>query len=198
MGALLLELPGAASLDALRGLEGAAARAYFDAFGATIRQQGDVFIIRGRTRRPPRDQVNALLSFVYALVRHDCTAALEAVGLDPAVGFLHADRPGRLSLALDLMEEFRSLVADRLVLAMINRRQVSGQGFVTDAGGAVSMDDGTRRAVLTAYAARKREEVQHPLLKETVPVGLLPHVQARLLARAVRGDVADYPALVLR
>jgi CRISPR-associated protein Cas1 len=198
LGALLLELPGAADLNALRGLEGAAASAYFDAFSSMIRQQADVFAMKGRNRRPPLDPVNSLLSFMYALLRHDCAAALETVGLDPAVGYLHADRPGRLSLALDLMEEFRSLVADRLVLALINRRQVSARGFTTDAGGAVSMEDGTRRTVLTAYAERKREEVQHPLFGESVPVGLLPHLQARLLARTLRGDLAEYPALVLR
>ncbi len=198
LAALLVQLRGATDLDSVRGHEGAAARAYFDSFSALIRQPGDDFVMNGRTRRPPRDPVNALLSFLYALVQHDCTAALESVGLDPAVGYLHVDRPGRPSLTLDLMEEFRPLLADRLVVALINRRQVSAQGFATDPGGAVTMDERTRRTVLTAYQERKREEVQHPLLKETVPVGLLPHLQARLLARVIRGDVPEYPALVLR
>ncbi len=198
MAALLLEVPRAQDMDVLRGVEGSAARVYFEGFSCMIRQQADAFEMKGRTRRPPLDPLNSLLSFVYALVRHDCAAALEGVGLDPAVGYLHADRPGRLSLALDMMEEFRALVADRLVLALINRRQVQASGFAKDAGGAVSMDDPTRRAVLVAYAARKREEVTHPLSKEEVPISLLPHLQARLLARALRNDVPEYPALVMR
>jgi CRISPR-associated protein Cas1 len=198
MAGLLIEVAKAQDLDVLRGVEGAAARAYFEAFGAMVRQQADVFEMKGRTRRPPLDPLNSLLSFLYALLRHDCASALEAVGLDPAVGYLHVDRPGRLSLALDLMEEFRSLIADRLALALINRRQVQGSGFAKDATGAVSMNEATRRAVLVAYAERKREEVAHPLMKEAVPVGLLVHLQARLLARALRGDMGEYPALVLR
>jgi CRISPR-associated protein Cas1 len=198
LAALLGQLPKASTLDELRGQEGAAARTYFEAFDSMIRQQAEVFRMTSRTRRPPRDALNSLLSFTYALLRHDCVGALEAVGLDPAVGYLHADRPGRPSLALDLMEEFRALIADRLVLSLINRRQVNEKGFATDAGGAVSMDDGTRRTVLKAYAERKREEVKHPLLEETVPIALLPHIQARLLARVLRGDVEEYPALVLR
>jgi CRISPR-associated protein Cas1 len=198
MAAVLTSLPTVASLDAARGVEGETARTYFSAFNHMIRQQADFFCMRGRNRRPPRDPVNSLLSFVYALVRHDCAGALQTVGLDPAVGFLHADRPGRPSLALDLMEEFRSLIADRLVLSLINRRQVNPKGFHADPGGAVTMDETTRRAVLVAYSQRKREEVQHPLFQEPVSVGLLPHLQARLLARTLRGDLSEYPALVLR
>ena len=151
-----------------------------------------------RERRPPPDPVNAMLSFGYTLLTHEAVAALAAASLDPAVGFLHADRPGRLSLALDLVEEFRPLLADRLALALINLRQVRGDGFMTQPGGAVLMDDKTRRAVLTGLTQRKREEVLHPLLDEKITIGLLPHVQARLLARVLRGDLEDYPALVLK
>lgn len=198
LAAVLVGLPAVAHLDAARGIEGETARTYFGAFSRMVRQGRETFAMAGRSRRPPRDPINALLSFTYALVRHDCLAALQCVGLDPAVGYLHADRPGRPSLALDLMEEFRTLIADRLVLTLINRRQVQGGGFSTDAAGGVQMDDKTRRALLVAYQERKREEVTHPLLGEAVPVGLLPHVQARLLARTVRGDLPEYPALTLK
>jgi CRISPR-associated protein Cas1 len=198
MAAVLTALPTVTSLDAARGIEGETARTYFAAFNHMIRQQADSFCMQGRSRRPPRDPVNSMLSFVYALLRHDCTGALQSVGLDPAVGFLHVDRPGRPSLALDLMEEFRALVADRLVLSLINRRQVHPKGFHADPGGAVTMDDETRRTVLVAYGQRKREQVQHPLFQEPVLVGLLPHLQARLLARTLRGDLSEYPGLVLR
>ena len=186
------------TMDSVRGCEGDAARAYFEAFNHMIRQQVESFQMAGRTRRPPLDRVNALLSFLYSVLTHDVTSALESVGLDPAVGFLHVDRPGRASLALDLVEEFRPLIADRLVLALVNLRQVSADGFETQEGGAVLMDAPTRKAVLSALTARKREEVTHPLLGEKVTVGLLPHVQARLLARHIRGDMELYPALVLR
>ena len=174
------------------------ARTYFESLQHMILSQDETFRFDGRRRRPPLSAVNALLSFTYALLRHDCESGLQAVGLDAAVGYLHADRPGRPSLALDLMEEFRALVADRLVLALINRRQVQPGGFQTDSGGAVTMDDKTRRTVVTAYQERKREQVQHPLLQESVLVGLLPHIQARFLARTIRGDLGEYPALVLR
>ncbi len=198
MAAVVEQLANVSDLDTARGIEGSTARTYFEAFRDMVLPIDEAFLFDGRSRRPPLSPVNALLSFTYALVRHDCESALQAVGLDPAVGYLHADRPGRPSLALDLMEEFRTLVADRLVLTLINRRQVQARGFTTGPGGAITMDDATRRALLTTYQQRKREEVQHPLLNETVPIGLLPHVQARLLARAIRGDVADYPALVLK
>ena len=191
-------LAQAPTLDSVRGCEGDAARNYFAAFNAMIRQQRDGFAMAQRSRRPPLDPLNSLLSFLYSLLAHDMAGALEAVGLDPAVGFLHADRPGRWSLALDLLEEFRPLWADRLALSLINLRQIRADGFQTQPGGAVIMDDKTRKAVLAALTQRKREEMQHPLLDEKVNVGLLPHLQARLLARHLRGDMEDYPALVLK
>jgi CRISPR-associated protein Cas1 len=194
----LQTLAEAGTLDSVRGCEGDAARNYFAAFNAMIRQQREAFSMTERSRRPPLDPLNALLSFLYAILTNEMAGALEGVGLDPAVGFLHVDRPGRLSLALDLVEEFRPLLADRLALALINLRQVRGDGFQTQPGGAVVMDDKTRRAVLTALTQRKREEVLHPLLGEQVSIGLLPHIQARLLARCLRGDIEDYPALVLK
>jgi len=188
----------AATVDATRGYEGDAARVYFEHFNLLIRQQAESFSMTTRSRRPPLDPLNALLSFVYAVLTHDMVSALEGVGLDPAVGFLHVDRPGRPSLALDLLEEFRTLIADRLVLSLINLKQVQPDGFQTQPGGAVLMADATRRAVLTALTQRKRDEVTHPLFGDKVTVGLLPHLQARLLARHIRGDMADYPALMLK
>jgi CRISPR-associated protein Cas1 len=154
--------------------------------------------MKQRSRRPPLDPLNALLSFVYSVLTHDVVGAIEGVGLDPAVGYLHTDRPGRPSLALDLVEEFRPLIADRLVLSLINLRQVRPEGFQSQPGGAVLMDDATRKTVLTALTQRKREEVQHPLLEEKVAMGLLPHIQARLLARHLRGETPSYPALVMK
>jgi CRISPR-associated protein Cas1 len=191
-------LSTADSLDSARGCEGDAARAYFAAFNHMIRQQQDAFIMTERSRRPPLDPLNAMLSFLYSILTHDMASALEDVGLDPAVGYLHADRPGRLSLALDLVEEFRPLLADRLVLSLINLRQVKPPGFETQPGGAVVMTADTRKAILAAFTQRKREQVLHPLLVEQVTIGLLPHIQARLLARFIRGDIDHYPALVLR
>ena len=180
------------NLDSVRGREGDAARNYFAAFGAMVKADREHFAPAGRTRRPPLDRMNALLSFLYALLTHDCVAACAAAGLDPSVGFLHVDRPGRPGLALDLMEEFRPLLCDRLALALVNRRQVAADGFVVRDGGAVSMDDRTRKAVLGAYQGRKREEVLHPLLGQKVPVGRLPFLQARVLARHLRGDLPSY------
>jgi len=191
-------LEPATDCDVIRGHEGDAARAYFDVFSAMVRQGRETFAMQQRNRRPPLDPVNALLSFVYALLLHDCVAALTAVGLDPSVGFLHEDRPGRPSLALDLMEEFRPLTADRLVLSLINRKQVEAGGFVKRDGGAVEMSDATRRAVVEAYQARKQEEVTHPALEQTVRVAELPFLQARLLARCLRGDLPAYPPCVLK
>jgi CRISPR-associated protein Cas1 len=191
-------LTGIDNADTARGHEGDAARIYFDAFSAMLRQNRDSFRLTQRSRRPPLDPVNALLSFVYSLLLQDCVAASAAAGLDPSVGFLHTDRPGRPGLALDLMEEFRPLVADRLVLTLINRQQVKPGGFVTHDGGAVQMAEGTRRVVLTAYQQRKREEVMHPVLEQKVPVGRLPFLQARILARHLRGDLPAYVPCILK
>jgi CRISPR-associated protein Cas1 len=191
-------LPGVDSLDSLRGHEGSAASAYFDAFNAMIRQQRGDFRMKGRSRRPPLDPVNALLSFLYAMLLHDCVAALTTAGLDPNVGFLHTDRPGRPSLALDLMEEFRPLVADRLVLALINRRQVAPGDFEHRMGGAVLMSEAARKKVIAAYQQRKQEQVKHPVLDVTVNFGRLPFLQAMLMARTIRGEIDAYPPLVLK
>lgn len=184
------------TLDALRGLEGEAANTYFGCFDCLITNQKESFAFRTRSRRPPLDNVNALLSFLYAMLAHDARAACEAAGLDPAVGFLHRDRPGRPGLALDLMEEFRPYLADRLALSMINRKQVSASGFTTAEGGAVSMDEATRKAVLVAWQKRKQEQVVQPFLGEKVSVGLLVHLQARLLARHLRNDMPAYVPFV--
>jgi CRISPR-associated protein Cas1 len=182
----------AADLDTLRGIEGAAAKEYFSVFPAMLRQEQDAFEMKGRNRRPPLDRMNALLSFLYALLLADCAAALAGAGLDPNVGFLHADRPGKPSLALDLMEEFRPLLADRLALTLVNRRQIQEGGFVMLEGGAVEMTETARRDVVTAWRERKRDAVTHPLLDQSMNVGLLPHVQARILARVIRGDLEHY------
>jgi CRISPR-associated protein Cas1 len=183
-------------VDELRGIEGEAAASYFAAFPQLITVSEEAFIFNGRNRRPPTDPVNALLSFVYTLLVHDCRSALEGVGLDPCVGFLHTDRPGRPSLALDLMEEFRSVLADRLVLSLINRRQIQPKDFNDSAGGAVTMTDDARKTVLATWQKRKQEELTHPYLGEKCKVGLLPHLQAQLLARHLRGDLEAYPPFI--
>lgn len=190
---LLQDLRNAVPLDVARGIEGDSARVYFEVFDHLITCQKEDFFFHERNRRPPLDNANALLSFLYTLLAHDVMAALESVGLDPAVGFLHRERPGRPSLALDLMEEFRPILADRLALSLINRQQVKGKGFQKTETGAVLMDDVTRKGVLVAYQKRKQEEIVHPFLKEKVAVGLLPFVQALLLARFLRGDLEGYP-----
>ncbi len=179
--------------DVLRGLEGEAAQTYFGVFDSLIRVDEPTLRFNGRNRRPPTDAVNALLSFLYTLLTHDCRSALETVGLDPAVGFLHRDRPGRPSLALDLLEEFRPLLADRLVLSLINRRQIGKQDFTTLDNGAVLLKEASRKTVLTAYQERKREELRHAFLEEKFAVGLFPAIQAQLLARHLRGDLEAYP-----
>ena len=181
------------SLETLRGLEGSAAKQYFRVFGKLVLKQKEDFPFKERNRRPPRDNLNALLSFLYSLLTYEVASALEGVGLDPQVGFLHADRPGRPSLALDLMEELRPMLADRLALTLINRRQIKGSGFARKESGGVLMDDDTRKKVITAWQERKREQIMHPFLKERIPIGLLPHVQAQLLARHLRGDLDAYP-----
>lgn len=181
------------SIDAQRGFEGEAAQNYFGVFDHLIRVSDTSMRFQGRSRRPPLDAANALLSFLYTLLVHDCRSALETVGLDPAVGFLHRDRPGRPSLALDLVEEFRPLLADRLALSLINRRQVSSRDFTTLDNGAVLLSDDARKVVLTAYQERKREQLRHAFLGEKIEIGLFPHVQAQLLARYLRGDLDAYP-----
>ena len=186
------------NLDSIRGLEGRTARDYFDQFNHLIVAQKDAFVFTGRNRRPPLDRVNCLLSFIYTLLYHDARSALETVGLDPAVGFLHRDRPGRLGLALDLMEEFRPMLADRLALSLINLGQVKKKGFTVTESGAVKMDDDTRKAVLVAYQKRKQEEIEHPFLREKIPVGMLLFSQAQLLSRYLRGDLDDYPPFLWR
>lgn len=194
----LRELADTSYLECVRGLEGEAARAYFEVFDHLVRAQKDAFFFRVRSRRPPLDNLNALLSFLYTLLMHDVASALEGVGLDPAVGFLHRDRPGRKSLALDLMEELRPVLADRLALTLVNRQQVQAKGFSASPSGGVFMDDATRKAVLVAYQERKREELTHPFLGEKLELGLVPHVQALLLARHLRGDLDAYPPFVWR
>lgn len=190
---LMNQLPDAIDSDAVRGIEGMAAAEYFSVFGNFIVDQKEDFSFNDRNRRPPLDPVNALLSFVYTLLSHDVRSALETVGLDPAVGFLHRDRPGRSGLALDLMEEFRPVVADRLVLSLINRRQVNAKGFHKAENGAVVMDDATRKTVLIEYQTRKQDGIYHPYIEEKIPVGLLFFVQANLMARFIRGDIDGYP-----
>ncbi|MEI6647165.1 MAG: type I-C CRISPR-associated endonuclease Cas1c [bacterium] len=185
-------------IDILRGLEGEAANYYFSAFNGLLVSQQNDFQMNGRNRRPPLDPVNALLSFLYTLLAHDCEAALEGIGLDPQIGFLHALRPGRPSLALDLMEEFRSILADRVAVSLINLNQIDKKGFTVTESGAVTMDDDTRKTVLQTWQKKKQEIVQHPFLDERVEVGLLPHVQAMLLARHLRGDIDAYPPFLLK
>lgn len=180
-------------LDELRGIEGEAATVYFSVFNELILQNKDDFVFEGRSRRPPLDRVNALLSFAYSLLTNECTGAAYSVGLDPYVGFLHRDRPGRESLALDLMEELRSPVADRFVLTLINKRLVSARDFRETESHAVILTDDARRLVIQRWQEGKQEVVQHPFMKEKVMVGLLPYVQSMLLARFLRGDLDDYP-----
>jgi CRISP-associated protein Cas1 len=184
------------NFDMLRGVEGEAAQEYFSVFDQMILYQKESFFMHGRNRRPPLDNVNALLSFVYTLLMHEVRSALESVGLDPCVGFLHTDRPGRQSLALDMMEELRPYLADRLVLTLINRKQVDHKGFLKREAGGIIMDDKTRKEVLSAWQKRKQEEIVHPFLQTSISIGLLPYCQALLMARFIRGDMDNYPVFV--
>lgn len=183
----------ASSLDELRGYEGVSASRYFSVLDGLILQQKDTFYFHTRNKRPPLDNVNAILSFVYTLLAHDVAAALETVGLDSYVGFLHTDRPGRISLALDMMEELRSIFADRFVISLINKRIINNKGFDKQENGAVIMKDDTRKEILRSWQERKQEKIKHPFLEENIEWGLVPYVQAMLLARFIRGDLDGYP-----
>lgn len=196
VGRLGPSLQKANTLDQVRGYEGEAAATYFSVFNECI--TADAFSLSCRNRNPPRDPVNAMLSFAYALLLGDCIASLTGVGLDPYAGFLHGDRPGRPSLALDLMEELRAPVADRLVLAVLNRSQIRPSDFVGDPTGGVSLKEEARRSFIVTYQSRKQETIEHPFLGRTVPWALVPHLQARLLARTVRGDLEGYPPFTIR
>ena len=189
----LRQLKGAAE----RGIEGDAAARYFSVFGQLLSEKSG-FSFDGRNRRPPRDRVNALLSFVYSMLGKDISGALQGVGLDPQVGFLHADRPGRDSLAQDILEEFRAWWIDRLVLSLVNRKQIQISDFVTEASGAVQLKDDSRKHLFQALQAKKQEKIIHPYLQEEIEIGLLPHIQALLLARHLRGDLAQYPPFLMR
>ena len=184
------------ALDSLRGAEGMGAATYFGVFSLLLKQQHHEFAFSNRRRRPPRDRINCLLSFLYALVRHDCIAALTVVGLDPFVGFLHAERPNRPALALDLMEEFRPWLADRLAVTLINRKQIGPEHFKEREGGAIEFTDSGRKLVIQSYQTRKQEMLQHSLLDQQLRIGQLPFIQARILARHMRGDITDYVPLV--
>jgi CRISPR-associated protein Cas1 len=193
LAASLRAVPAAPDLDTLRGVEGEAARGYFAALNRIVKPQArGSFALDGRTRRPPRDRFNALLSFLYAMLMNDCRSGLEAVGLDPQLGFLHAVRPGRAALALDLQEEFRSVLADRFALTLINRGQLTARDFDEREGGAVMLNEAGRRALVTAWQERKQEEITHPTLETKVPLAALPFIQARILARTLRGDLEGY------
>jgi CRISPR-associated protein Cas1 len=189
----LRHLESAPTLDVVRGLEGESARRYFAAFAYLIRNDQRVaFTPDGRSRRPPQDRMNALLSFLYSMLMNDCRTALESVGLDPQLGYLHTVRPGRAALALDLMEEFRSILADRLALTLVNRKQLQSTDFEERPGGAVQLHDAARKSLILAYQERKQELTSHPLLDQKLAIGLLPQIQARLLARVIRGEAEDY------
>ena len=198
LGVSLGELQRSDDLNVIRGIEGESANSYFGVFGNLIVSQKNDFSFQGRNRRPPLDNVNCLLSFLYTLLMHDVRSAVESVGLDSCVGYLHRDRPGRPGLALDMVEEFRPFIADRLALSLINREQVNKKGFNKTESGAVLMDDETRKAVLVAYQKRKLEEIEHPYLKETVQIGLLFYIQALLFVRYLRGDLDGYPVFIWR
>lgn len=186
------------SLEWLRGIEGEAARSYYGVFDQLILESKEVFTFAGRSRRPPLDPVNAVLSFLYTLLAHDCASALETVGLDPQVGFMHRERPGRPSLALDLMEELRPYLVDRLTLSLINNRQICAKDFVIKESGGVLMTDEARKEIIASWQRRKQEEVNHPFLGEKIAIGLIPYAQALLLARHLRGDLEAYPPFLMK
>lgn len=188
----------AETLDRLRGVEGESARAYFTCFNDLVTVSDESFRMEGRSRRPPLDPINAMLSFAYSLLTHDVRSACEGVGLDPQVGFLHEDRPGRASLALDLVEELRAPIADRAVLSIINRGQVSAKQFEADPGGAVQMNADARKTLIVTYQKKKQSELLHPYLNEETSLGLIPHIQARLLSKTLRGDLDEYPPYFLK
>ncbi|MBZ4687063.1 MAG: CRISPR-associated protein Cas1 [Clostridiales bacterium] len=192
----IVRLNKSSSLEEIRGIEGRVAKYYFSVFDEMILYQKESFFMRERSRRPPMDNMNALLSFLYTLLVNETKSALETVGLDPYVGFLHRDRPGRPGLALDLMEEFRPYLADRLAMTLINRRQITGDDFITKESGGVIMKDRARKTVLEAWQKRKRDEITHPFLDEKIPIGLLLYAQALLLSRYLRGDLDDYPPFI--
>ena len=195
----LRNLPHTRDLDQVRGIEGDAAKLYFAALPHLVKQDiREHFTMDGRTRRPPRDRFNALLSFLYSMLMNDCRSAVESVGLDPQIGLLHAIRPGRAALALDLMEEFRSIIADRLALTLINRGQIAEHDLTLREGGAVELNDKARKTVVIAYQERKQEEITHSLLETKVPIGLLPQLQAKFLARTIRGEMAHYLPFLVR
>ncbi len=198
MSLMVFKADRCSGLDELRGIEGMASYLYFSVFNELIVAQKEAFCFTERSRRPPKDNINALLSFVYTLLVHDCRSALESVGLDPAVGFLHRDRPGRPSLALDLMEELRPYMADRLVLSLINRQQITADSFTQSEGQGIKMKDGARKTLLETWQKRKSEEITHPFLNEKIEIGLIAYSQALLLARYMRGDMENYPPFFCR
>lgn len=186
------------SIDSVRGIEGEAATAYFGVFSHLLLNQKEDFIFEGRNRRPPKDAINAMLSFIYTLICNDMTAALETVGLDPYVGFMHSLRPGRASLALDMMEELRAYLGDRLVLSLINRKQITIKDFVRQGDEGIVMTDSGRKTILTAWQSRKQEQINHPYLNDKISIGLLPYTQAMLLAKYIRKDLDDYPVFLIK
>ncbi len=188
----------ATTVDSVRGIEGEAATAYFGVFSRLLLNQKEDFIFEGRNRRPPKDAVNAMLSFVYTLICNDMTAALETIGLDPYVGFMHTLRPGRASLALDMMEELRAYLGDRLVLSLINRKQITIKDFVCQGDEGIVMTDSGRKTILTAWQSRKKEQITHPYLNEKVSIGLIPYIQSMLLARFIRKELDDYPVFLIK